>query len=54
MEANCLAKDIRQRHQLRYRYNTSGQWFKGSLHLHTNRLDGHLSVAELVKNGKRS
>ena len=49
METSCLAKDIRPRHQLRYRYSTSGQWFKGSLHLHTNRSDGHLSVTELVE-----
>jgi hypothetical protein len=49
MEVNCLAEDIRQRHQLRYRYDTSGQWFKGSLHLHTNCSDGHQSVAELVE-----
>jgi hypothetical protein len=49
METSCLAEDIRQEHRLRYRYATSGQWYKGSLHLHTNRSDGHLSVAELVK-----
>jgi hypothetical protein len=49
METSCLAEDIRQEHRLRYRSATSGQWYKGSLHLHTNRSDGHLSVAELVK-----
>jgi hypothetical protein len=49
METSCLAEDIRQEHRLRYRYATSGQWYKGSLHLHTNRSDGHLSTIELVK-----
>jgi hypothetical protein len=48
MEANCLAEDIGQRHRMRYRYATSGRWFKGSLHLHTNHSDGHLSVTELA------
>jgi hypothetical protein len=49
METSCLAEDIRQEHRLRYRYATSGQWYKGSLHLHTNRSDGHLSLTELIK-----
>jgi hypothetical protein len=49
METSCLAEDIRQVNRLRYRYETLGQWYKGSLHLHTNRSDGHLSVTELVK-----
>jgi hypothetical protein len=49
METNCLAEDIHREHRLRYRYATSGQWYKGSLHLHTNRSDGHLSLIELVK-----
>jgi hypothetical protein len=49
METSCLAGDLPQEHRLRYRYATSGQWYKGSLHLHTNRSDGHLSLSELVK-----
>lgn len=49
METGNLAADIRHGHQSRYRYNTSGRWYKGSLHLHTNRSDGHLPIAELVK-----
>jgi hypothetical protein len=49
METSCLAEDIRQEYRQRYRYATSGQWYKGSLHLHTNRSDGHLSVTELVE-----
>jgi hypothetical protein len=49
MEASSLAEDIRHRHQMRYRYKTSGRWYKGSIHLHTHRSDGHLSVAELVE-----
>ncbi|MBW2438155.1 MAG: CehA/McbA family metallohydrolase [Deltaproteobacteria bacterium] len=49
MATISLAEDIRQEHRLRYRYSTSGQWYKGNLHLHTNRSDGHLSGRELVK-----
>jgi hypothetical protein len=49
METSCIAEDIRQEHRLRYRYTTSGQWYKGSLHLHTNRSDGHLSATDLVE-----
>ena len=49
MEASSLAEDIRLKHRLRYRYATSGNWYKGSLHLHTNRSDGHLSAAELIE-----
>ncbi|MGD8493808.1 MAG: CehA/McbA family metallohydrolase [Desulfobacterales bacterium] len=49
METSCLAADIRHAHHSRNRYTTSGQWYKGSLHLHTNQSDGHLSVIELVK-----
>ncbi|MGD9056202.1 MAG: CehA/McbA family metallohydrolase [Desulfobacterales bacterium] len=49
MEASCLAEDVGHKHRLKYRYATSGQWYKGSLHLHTNRSDGHLSVTQLVK-----
>ncbi|MGD9284748.1 MAG: CehA/McbA family metallohydrolase [Desulfobacterales bacterium] len=49
MEASCLAEDVGQKHRLKYRYTTSGSWYKGSLHLHTNRSDGHLSVTKLIK-----
>jgi hypothetical protein len=43
-----MAEDIRQIQRPRNRYATSGQWYKGCLHLHTNRSDGHLSIKELV------
>ena len=33
----------------RCRYETSGQWYKGSLHLHTVRSDGHLTLDEVVQ-----
>jgi hypothetical protein len=33
----------------RYRYETSGQWYKGSLHLHTVSSDGHLTLEEVVQ-----
>ncbi|MGD2097284.1 MAG: CehA/McbA family metallohydrolase [Desulfobacterales bacterium] len=49
METGCLAADISHEYQSRYRYTTSGQWYKGNLHLHTNRSDGHLPIADLVK-----
>ncbi|GAJ01045.1 unnamed protein product, partial [marine sediment metagenome] len=29
----------------RLRYHCSGKWFKGNLHMHTTRSDGHLNVA---------
>ena len=32
-----------------YRYETSGQWYKGSLHLHTVSSDGHLPLNEVVQ-----
>jgi hypothetical protein len=48
METGCLAEDIRLGHRVKYRYDTSGRWFKGNLHLHTNRSDGHLTRNELV------
>jgi len=30
----------------RFRYDCSGKWFKGNLHMHTNRSDGGLNLAE--------
>ncbi len=30
----------------RFRYDCSGKWFKGNLHMHTSRSDGHLNLAE--------
>jgi hypothetical protein len=35
--------------KIRYRYETSGQWYKGSVHLHTVSSDGHLSFDQLVQ-----
>ena len=32
----------------RFTYSTNGNWYKGNLHLHTRRSDGHLSVKEAV------
>jgi hypothetical protein len=49
METSSLAVDIRQERWMNYRYATSGQWYKGSLHLHTNRSDGHFSTRELIE-----
>jgi hypothetical protein len=34
---------------IRYRYETSGQWYKGSIHLHTASSDGHLTLNELAQ-----
>lgn len=30
----------------RFRYDCSGKWFKGNLHMHTTRSDGHLNPVE--------
>ena len=30
----------------RFRYDCSGKWFKGNLHMHTSRSDGRLNLAE--------
>ena len=30
----------------RFRYDCSGKWFKGNLHMHTSRSDGHLSLID--------
>jgi hypothetical protein len=48
MDTNSLALDIRHEPGRKYRYATSGQWYKGSLHLHTSRSDGHLTAEELI------
>ena len=38
-----------QERKIRYRYDTSGRWYKGSIHLHTVGSDGHLTLDELVQ-----
>ncbi|HEX9897085.1 MAG TPA: hypothetical protein VGA85_05440 [Dehalococcoidales bacterium] len=32
----------------RFRYDCSGKWFKGSVHVHTNRSSGRLTLAEVT------
>jgi len=32
----------------RFRYDCSGKWFKGNVHMHTSRSDGRLNLAEAV------
>lgn len=34
---------------MRNLFNTSGTWYKGNLHMHTTRSDGHLSPEEAMK-----
>ena len=48
METSALAEDLRQEKNITYRYDTSGRWFKGSLHLHTVRSDGHLTLEKVA------
>jgi hypothetical protein len=33
---------------MNFRYKLDANWYKGSLHLHSNRSDGHLSLTELA------
>lgn len=49
MNSIPLAVNQVQQKKIRYRYETSGRWYKGSLHLHTVRSDGHLTPNELVE-----
>ncbi|CAB1066047.1 hypothetical protein D1BOALGB6SA_10846 [Olavius sp. associated proteobacterium Delta 1] len=35
--------------KIRYRYETSGRWYKGSIHLHTVSSDGHLAFDQVVQ-----
>ena len=49
MNSAQLALNQRQQKKFRYRYETSGRWYKGSLHLHTTRSDGYLAPDELVQ-----
>jgi hypothetical protein len=48
MRASALAEDLRQEKKIRFRYNSSGQWYRGSLHVHTERSDGHLSLNKVA------
>ena len=48
MQISALAEDLRQEKNITYRYDTSGRWFKGSLHLHTVRSDGHLTLGKVA------
>ncbi|MBW2428143.1 MAG: hypothetical protein JRF56_04235 [Deltaproteobacteria bacterium] len=49
MISSPLAVNQVQEKRIRYRYETSGKWYKGSIHLHTIRSDGHLTLDELVQ-----
>jgi hypothetical protein len=50
MKSSLVALNPEQLKRTRYRYETSGQWYKGSLHLHTASSDGHLTFEEVVQN----
>jgi len=49
MDSSPMAAIQEQEKKIRYRYDTSGRWYKGSVHLHTVRSDGHLTLDELVR-----
>jgi hypothetical protein len=48
MISNPVAIEHLPEKRIRYRYETSGRWHKGSIHLHTVGSDGHLTFDELV------
>jgi hypothetical protein len=49
MNSRQMAVNSMRLKRTRYRYETSGQWYKGSIHLHTVSSDGHLTLDELIK-----
>jgi hypothetical protein len=49
MNPSPLAADEVQEKKTRFRYDTSGRWYKGSIHLHTVNSDGHLTLDALVQ-----
>ena len=49
MNSRQIAVNPMRLKRTRYRYETSGQWYKGSLHLHTVSSDGHLTLDELIQ-----
>lgn len=49
MISSPLAANHVQEKKIKYRYQTAGQWYKGSIHLHTVNSDGHLTFDELVR-----
>jgi hypothetical protein len=46
MNTNALAANMKQEKKIQYRYDTSGRWYRGSLHVHTVHSDGHLTLDE--------
>jgi hypothetical protein len=48
MQTNDVAEDLRPENKIKYRYAMQGRWYKGSLHLHTNRSDGYLSLDQIA------
>ena len=48
MKSSAVANNLKPEKNATYRYDTSGRWYKGSLHLHTKRSDGHLSLDEVA------
>lgn len=49
MNANPLFKIQAANQKMTPRYDMSGRWFKGSLHLHTQNSDGYLSIEQVVR-----
>lgn len=48
MNSSALAANLDQEKKIKYRYNTSGRWYRGNLHVHTVRSDGHLPLEKVV------
>jgi hypothetical protein len=48
MGAQHSASNLIREKRIKYRYETSGHWFKGSIHLHTDRSDGHLTLEDVA------
>ena len=49
MNSSLVAFNQVLKKRIRFRYETAGRWYKGSIHLHTVSSDGHLTLEELVQ-----
>ena len=45
----CIATKIRRLTILTFRYDTTGDWYKGNIHIHTTASDGGKTCAELAQ-----
>jgi hypothetical protein len=49
MKTSMAAENLRREKKVKYRYDTSGRWYKGNLHLHTVRSDGCLTLDKVAR-----